>query len=787
MRSCLRVLVVLLFVATGHLGSSQPADASSNSFVDDDNSRFEPFIERALTEGLIKGCNPPANDRVCPHQTLSRGEMAMMLARAIQAPAPANDYFSDDNGHPAERAINGLMDTGMGISCGDDRICPDRPITRGEMATWLDRVFEIPAREDAGRYADLGDTTHAEALVDLAAAGALLACDSPVNQKLCPHRSVDRDEAVFALVTVLGLGPAPASSSDPALEPLGFGDGFHHLSLWDGRRPSSRNNVALTGHGYRESGLRVRIPKGSHFGADFHLHLDDAAHVVPERLFFRYFLKLDADWRTTTSGKLPGFSGVYGSTGKGGFRSDPSQPGWSARLMFSPNDSGDQRVGLGYYVYHLGQERRYGDGLSWNEAGQLQPGEWYCLEGEVEMNTPGMTDGALRAWVDETPALDVSGLEFRRPSEPEIKIESFWFNVYYGGKPVALRDLGMIIDEVMVDTERIGCGAGEGLSSPTDGDFDGDGYRDQIRWDTCDSGSCFVVQRHTWHGLKTTRYQGNGAWFSLATHRLGVATGDVDGDGGSDVVYHGRCDASVGCWRVHTAAGGMDLGENWGDGARFAPETESLLLGDWDGDGLDDLAYIGLCGDDGRRCWRVHPSTGATFGKPAGWGAPTPGMLHPGTVDLNHDGRDDIVFQAPCDESLCWFARVSSGEAFERPTTLGMVLEGSDKVEWIDFDGDGQVDIVSWINTDDTSWVEVRFMRDGQLGGSVRLAQFDGRVGDVALRRRTANTPVQAIVSVTCGEETCFRTLMAPSSSLLVDSERFREERWKRPEAPHID
>jgi hypothetical protein len=232
----------------------------------------------------------------------------------------------------------------------------------------------------------------------------------------------------------------------------------------------------------------------------------------------------------------------------------------------------------------------------------------------------------------------------------------------------------------------------------------------------------------------------------------------------------------------------MGDGDNWGNAARFSPETGSLVVGDWNGDGLDDLAYRGLCGDDGRACWRSHLSNGDGLDQPGNWGLP-PAHEIAGltTIDLTRDGRDDLVFQAPCDESLCWFAQTSEGGSFGPQTALGLVLEVTDTVEWIDFDGDGATDLVSWINTDSTSWVEVRFMRGGWLEEPVKLARFDRDVQDVTLRRRTAAAPIQAIVKLSCKEEGgCIRTLMAPSAALLVDSEHFRDARWDRPDSPQI-
>jgi hypothetical protein len=714
--------------------------------------------------------------------------MAIMLARALGATSNSGDHFSDDNGHPAESSINGLTEAGVLMGCERGRVCPNRLITRGEMAAMIARAFPTKGNPNPEKYSDVADSVFKQPLSLLAAQGGLMACDQPTNRRLCPDAPVQKDEAIFAVVSVMGLEAVTTAPRDGDLAPIGFGDNFDELSLWDGRTPSSRNRVRLTDGGYQDTALKVSIPTGSHYGADFALHLDDAVDDVPEQLFFRYYVKFERDWIATSHGKLPGFSGVYGRSGKGGSQSRPSEPGWSARMMFSPNHGADSRIDLGYYVYHLGQETRYGDGLDWNEAGELWPGEWYCLEGEVDLNTLGLADGALRAWVDETPAFDLSGLEFRRPNEPQIKIESFWVNVYYGGKSVAPQDLGLTIDEVIVDTKRIGCGEGPGTKSPTDGDINGDGYQDQTWWGDCPGGTCFWIENQTWSGTTSNRKNGSGAWFNLDTHRVGLATGDVDGDGRTDIIYHGRCENSTRCWRVHNARGGMTEGANWGDDAGFSSRTRNLVVGDWNGDGRDDLTYLGLCGEKNRPCWRVHLSSGKVFEKPTGWGAPPDGVIDPQAIDVTGDDIDDLVYQAPCDESVCWFSQVSTQDSFKGPVALGPTWESADNTyQWIDFDGDGDADIVSWANATDNSWIEVRYSRGLTLTDPVHLASLDHRINEVALRRLAEQSTVQAVVQLACAEgKICIRRFMSPTLERFVDSDRFRDERWDRPGAPQI-
>ncbi|MCH7979597.1 MAG: S-layer homology domain-containing protein [Acidobacteria bacterium] len=51
-------------------------------FTDDDNSPFEDHINRIAEAKITLGCNPPTNDRFCPNDHVTRGQMAAFLKRA---------------------------------------------------------------------------------------------------------------------------------------------------------------------------------------------------------------------------------------------------------------------------------------------------------------------------------------------------------------------------------------------------------------------------------------------------------------------------------------------------------------------------------------------------------------------------------------------------------------------------------------------------------------------------------------------------------------------------------
>jgi len=113
-------------------------------FADDDGSIFEADIERLATAGITRGCNPPANDHFCPDDPVTRGEMAAFLVRALGFTDRSGDQFLDDDGSIFEADIERLATAGITRGCNppaNDRFCSDRSVTRGEMAAFLYRAL----------------------------------------------------------------------------------------------------------------------------------------------------------------------------------------------------------------------------------------------------------------------------------------------------------------------------------------------------------------------------------------------------------------------------------------------------------------------------------------------------------------------------------------------------------------------------------------------------------------------------------------------------------------------
>lgn len=87
---------VALMVTTAALAGNVPP---GGTFSDDDGTIHEGSVEAIAAEGITKGCNPPTNDLFCPLGTVTRGQMAAFLVRALGLVdgGGGNLYVDDDD------------------------------------------------------------------------------------------------------------------------------------------------------------------------------------------------------------------------------------------------------------------------------------------------------------------------------------------------------------------------------------------------------------------------------------------------------------------------------------------------------------------------------------------------------------------------------------------------------------------------------------------------------------------------------------------------------------------
>lgn len=181
------------------------------TFTDDDQSVHQNNIEALAAAGITKGCNPPANNRFCPNDSITRAEAATFLARALNLPDDGNDHFNDDNGHVLESGINKVAAAGITLGCNppaNTRFCPDRTLTRAEFAAFIGRARSLPATSTNYFVDDNGHVL--ESWINrIAEAGITLGCNPPTNDRYCPNRLLTRSETASLLTRALDLPQQP--------------------------------------------------------------------------------------------------------------------------------------------------------------------------------------------------------------------------------------------------------------------------------------------------------------------------------------------------------------------------------------------------------------------------------------------------------------------------------------------------------------------------------------------------------------------------------------------------
>jgi hypothetical protein len=121
-------------------------------------------------------------------------------------PATEADYFQDDDGSIFEEDINAITAIGIGFGCSDTDYCPDRPLRRDEMAELLVRTFGYDNPDDVDLFVDDEDSLFQASINALGNHRITKGCNPPDNDRFCPERSLSRAEMASFFARALGLG-----------------------------------------------------------------------------------------------------------------------------------------------------------------------------------------------------------------------------------------------------------------------------------------------------------------------------------------------------------------------------------------------------------------------------------------------------------------------------------------------------------------------------------------------------------------------------------------------------
>ena len=158
------------------------------------------FVDTECGEGLF-----------CPDQPIQRWTMAIWLIRILGGDPPTvGDSRFDDiaQGQWWGRYVEALADRNITLGCAADppRYCPDRSVTRAQMASFLVRALQLPPAQTPAGFADTEGNTHQANIDALAAARITLGCDTD-PLRYCPDQPVTRAQMASFLHRALSHQP----------------------------------------------------------------------------------------------------------------------------------------------------------------------------------------------------------------------------------------------------------------------------------------------------------------------------------------------------------------------------------------------------------------------------------------------------------------------------------------------------------------------------------------------------------------------------------------------------
>lgn len=178
---------------------------------------------------------------------------------------------------------------------------------------------------------------------------------------------------------------------------------------------------------------------------------------------------------------------------------------------------------------------------------------------------------------------------------------------------------------------------------------------------------------------------GSGTWSGPGTGSPNIYAGDYNGDGIQDLAY----DNGGGVWKVCLSTGTSLPCSNWNSPGTGAP---NVYAGDFNADGKTDIgAHMG------GTTWNVCLSTGTNFSCSA-WVGPGTGAPNVYTGDFNGDGRADVGYH---NGGGNWVICSSTGSGFSCATVVGPGT-GAPNVYPGDFNADGKTDLA--YHNGGTSW-----------------------------------------------------------------------------------
>ena len=204
------VAAVMLVLLAGPVSRA----AGGTGFADvQEGGVHRPAIDALDGAGVLDGteCAP---DSFCPADPIPRWVVAVWLVRVLDGgdpPGAGGSSFADVDGAAWWAPhVERLADLEVTTGCAADplRFCPDDPVTRAQMASFLARAFDLASSSTAG-FEDVPERgTHTGSIDALAEARITAGCSND-PLRFCPGDPVTRGQMATFLARAEGMVPLP--------------------------------------------------------------------------------------------------------------------------------------------------------------------------------------------------------------------------------------------------------------------------------------------------------------------------------------------------------------------------------------------------------------------------------------------------------------------------------------------------------------------------------------------------------------------------------------------------
>jgi hypothetical protein len=202
---------------------------------------------------------------------------------------------------------------------------------------------------------------------------------------------------------------------------------------------------------------------------------------------------------------------------------------------------------------------------------------------------------------------------------------------------------------------------------------------------------------------------------TAADEARSVFAADVDGDGDLDVLSASQADDKIAWYENTDGAGSFGTQQVISTAGRGA---SSVFAADVDGDG--DIDVLSACWDN-KIAWYENTDGAGSFGSQQVITAQAAYSESVFAVDGDGDGDVDVFSAGGADDEvqIAWYENTDGAGSFGSRQVIFTAGEGSNSVFAADVDGDGDLDVLSASQDDDTiAWYENR-------GGQFALATTD--------------------------------------------------------------